>query len=93
MPVHMPPSIMYNAGVDLFAVPCTSDLLVNMMFYCGRWQPTTSKRPAVVPGALVKVPTDNIYIFIVRITDKLPDGNISSKSRRRRHNSRSKNAI
>jgi len=33
-----------------------------------------------VPGALVKVPSDNIYIFIIQIAQKQPeDANISGK--------------
>jgi len=53
--------------------------------YCGCcFQLTTpgpSKTPAVkVPGALVKVPSDDIYIFIIRFEEKEPDnGNITGE--------------
>jgi len=65
-------------------------VLVTVCFTVTAYQPITPKsttpkprptaRVPVVPGALVKVPSDNIYIFIVRVTGKDPNtGNVSRK--------------
>ena len=69
-----------------FYLSRTGQRALKRVCVCVCYFQTTTTRPASttpsmkVPGALVKVPSDNIYIFIIQIAQKRPeDANISGK--------------